>query len=175
VSSPNLDPTLLDQNQILQRAFDEDNDRLRVDATVTATLGETKITDGSKDATITTSAGKNGLDVNVINDLVLDIDQATDSIKIGDGTNLVTTSAGSGSKRGLDVNVINTSAGLREQILGADDVQETLTWANFNSSNERVTQIVYVSASVGHTATKVFNYSPVNGAYQLNSVTWSVT
>ena len=32
--------TQLDQNQILQRVFDEANDQLRVDATVTASIGE---------------------------------------------------------------------------------------------------------------------------------------
>lgn len=36
------------------------------------------------------------------------VDQANDSIKIGDGTNLITSSSAAGSKRGLDVNVVNS-------------------------------------------------------------------
>lgn len=58
--SLNPHPTLLDQNQILQRSFDETADRLRVDAEVTANIS------GAQEVIIT------------------DID---DSIKIGNGNN----------------------------------------------------------------------------------------
>jgi hypothetical protein len=51
-------PSKLDADQVLRRAYDEDENRLRVDAEVTATIGE----------------------VSVI------IDDTSDSIKIGDGT-----------------------------------------------------------------------------------------
>lgn len=36
------------------------------------------------------------------------VDQANDSIKLGDGTNLITSSAAPGSKHGLDVNIVNS-------------------------------------------------------------------
>lgn len=40
---PNAPYTRLDQNQILQRVFEEDDDQLRVNATVTATIGDVVI------------------------------------------------------------------------------------------------------------------------------------
>lgn len=85
-------PTIskLDANQVLQHAYDDANQRLRVDAEVTATIGEVECL----------------------------IDQSNDSIKIGDGTNLITATT-VGPDVGLDVNVIGgvvtgnfTSSGL---------------------------------------------------------------
>ncbi len=72
----NPNPSKLDQQQILQRVLDGDNDRLRVDAAVSATVSDITVVmdaatdsvaigDGVKEATITTVAGKNSLDVNV--------------------------------------------------------------------------------------------------------------
>lgn len=73
----------LDQTQIMQRAFDEAADKLRVDASVSiaSISGDVAVeidaadgdniaianADGSKKASITTVDAKNGLDVNVIN------------------------------------------------------------------------------------------------------------
>lgn len=70
----------LDQTQILQRAFDESTDKLRVDSSVSITsiTGDVAveidaadgdniaISDGVNQATITPVGPKNGLDVNVI-------------------------------------------------------------------------------------------------------------
>ena len=85
---PNAPYTDLDQNHILQRVFDESGDKLRVDANVTIGAGE------------------------------LVISQVDDSIRIGDGTNLVTTTSDTHGHVGLDVNLLNavidfTSSGLR--------------------------------------------------------------
>ena len=66
----NPNPSQLDQQQILKREFESSDDRLRVDAQITATLVDTKITDGVIDATITTVAAKNGLDVNIVNNSI---------------------------------------------------------------------------------------------------------
>lgn len=76
----NPTPSLLDQQQIIQRAFDGDTDRLRVDSLTT----------------IEPPVG--GLEVN--------INQENDSIALGDGTQLITAS-NVDSKVGLDVNVLN--------------------------------------------------------------------
>jgi hypothetical protein len=103
---PNAPYTGLDFAQVLRQAFDESSDRLRVDATVTASIGEVKITDGTNDATLTNVSGKYGLDVNILNDISLTISHTDDSIRLGDGTNLITSTA-VGPKQGLDVNVIN--------------------------------------------------------------------
>lgn len=71
-------PSKYDVSQIIKRVYDEDNGRLRTDATIS---GDVIISD-------------------------LNIDQATDSIRIGDGTNLITATQ-DGAKTGLDVNVLN--------------------------------------------------------------------
>lgn len=79
----NPNRSLLDQQQILQRAFDEANDKLRVDSSVSVTsiTGDVVVdidaatgdniaianADGSKKVTVSTFSGKEGLDVNIIN------------------------------------------------------------------------------------------------------------
>jgi hypothetical protein len=73
-------PSDLDPNQILQRLFDIETGRLRTDTTVSVEPGTTELV----------------------------IDHGDDSIKLGDGTNLVTTTQ-SGSKVGLDVSIVNDS------------------------------------------------------------------
>jgi hypothetical protein len=103
---PNAPYTKLDSSQVIQQVFDESTDRLRVDATVTASIGDVKITDGTNDATITQVGPKYGLDVNVLNDIFVDISHTDDSIRLGDGVNLITSTT-IGPKQGLDVNVAN--------------------------------------------------------------------
>jgi len=74
--------TNLDFSQVLQRAFDESTDRLKVDTQAT---------------------------INVEGGIVeVAVDQTTDSIKIGDGTNLVGTTNDSGT-RGFNSHLTNTS------------------------------------------------------------------
>lgn len=89
--------TQLDANQVLQQVFDETKDRLRVDteATITAT-GQVEVA----------------------------IDQSDDSIRIGDGINLVTATI-LGSTVALDVNIANDSLNI-----GADGVYNGSTNPN---------------------------------------------
>lgn len=77
-ANPNYRPSDLDANQVLQHAFDESECRLRVDAQF--------------------SAGGGAIDVN--------IDHTNDSIRLGDGTNFLTSTT-IGPDVGLDVNLIN--------------------------------------------------------------------
>ena len=77
-ANPNYRPSDLDANQVLQHAFDETECRLRVDATF--------------------NAGGGGIDVN--------IDHTNDSIRLGDGTNFLTSTT-IGPDVALDVNLIN--------------------------------------------------------------------
>lgn len=74
----NPNPSLLDPGQIIKRAFDESEDRIRVDANITTTIG------GTQEVLIS---------------------QVDDSIRIGDGVDLVTTTAVGGDV-GLDVNIL---------------------------------------------------------------------
>lgn len=80
-SNPNR--SLLDQNAIFQRSFDETTDRIRTDASVTVSAITAEVSveidaadgdniaianeDGSKKVTITTDGAKNALDVSIIN------------------------------------------------------------------------------------------------------------
>lgn len=89
--------TKLDFEQVIRRVYDEPENRLRVEAEVTATIGtvEVAIDAASGDnISIASQDGSNSLVVNSdgsINTTITDItlDQATDSIAIGDGTTLV--------------------------------------------------------------------------------------
>jgi hypothetical protein len=71
-------PSLLDFTQILQRVFDEANGRLRTDAQATVVAGSLEVI----------------------------ISHTDDSIRLGDGTSLITATT-VGPKVGLDVNVVN--------------------------------------------------------------------
>ena len=75
---PGFPYTHLSASQVLQQSFDETKDRLRVDATATIESGT----------------------FNII------LTHQEDSIRLGDGTNFITSTAVSG-KNGLDVNVLN--------------------------------------------------------------------
>jgi hypothetical protein len=92
MADPNPTPSLLDSRQIFQRAFDESNDRLRTDTVVNANFtGEMMVdvrasdgdsvlvSDGTKNAGVTTVNGQNGLDVNVLNNIGV----ATAGLKTG--------------------------------------------------------------------------------------------
>lgn len=85
---PNVPYTLLDQNQILQRVFDETTDKLRVDTAVSVVMGQAEVL----------------------------ITQADDSIRLGDGTNLVTATI-VGGDTGLDINVLNLPPGAATSVL----------------------------------------------------------
>lgn len=81
---PNAPYTQLSANQCIQQAFDESQDKLRVDASVSVTqiVGEVSVEidaadgdnialaspDGSKKVTVTTVGSSNALDVNIVGD-----------------------------------------------------------------------------------------------------------
>lgn len=90
MSGPNAPYTALDANQVIKNVYDETNDRLRTDATLTV---------GSATIEVSTS-------------------HVDDSIRLGDGTNL-TTATVVGPKVGLDVNIINSAGLATETTLSA--------------------------------------------------------
>lgn len=73
----NPNPSLLDPGQIIKRSFDGANDRIRVDAAVSMTVGDQEVV----------------------------ITHEDDSIRLGDGVDLVTTTT-VGPDVGLDVNIL---------------------------------------------------------------------
>lgn len=87
--------TKLDADQVIRRSYDEPNNRLRVDAQVSATIGSVDvIIDAATGDNIAISDGTNTLainpdgtiDVNVSN---IVISHTNDSIKVGDGTDFL--------------------------------------------------------------------------------------
>lgn len=109
-------PSPLDGNQVLQHAFDDANGRLRTDATLvasdvtvdvelTADNDAVRIEDPDTGAHVKVEAD-GSINVNV-DDIEIDISHTTDSIRLGDGTNYITSTPAPGSKNGLDVNVLN--------------------------------------------------------------------
>lgn len=104
----------LDANQVLRQSYDDSNQRLRVGAEVTATIGQVEVAidaSGGDSIAIADPAGTNyllpnpdgSLNVN-ISDIA--ISHTTDSISVGDGTNLLDVNP-NGS-----INVVLTGSGL---------------------------------------------------------------
>jgi len=95
----------LNLENIIKKVFDETTDSLRTTATLTAPPGglDVRITDGIDTVAVNSDGSIN---VNPGNLVISHID---DSIRIGDGTNLITSTLAFG-KQGLDVNIINPSA-----------------------------------------------------------------
>jgi hypothetical protein len=104
----------LDANQVLRLSYDQENNRLRVAATVVASIGEIDVhidSASGDNISIASADGHNQLTVNPdgsINTNITNItlNQATDSIAIGDGVNLI--------KINLDgsINAVIQSSGL---------------------------------------------------------------
>lgn len=106
----NANRSQLDQTQILQRAFEENNDRLRVSADIAIDSATILVeTDYSTDSMAIGDPVTNNL-LKINNDGSIDanvsVSHTNDSIRLGDGTNLITSTNVSG-KQGLDVNVIS--------------------------------------------------------------------
>lgn len=79
-------PSQLDGNQVLQGAFDDATGKLRVDATVSAVIGDVKITDNDGDDLQINPDGS--LNVSLTGSTAIEIDAADgDNIAISDGTN----------------------------------------------------------------------------------------
>jgi hypothetical protein len=83
----------LDGNQVLRSVYDVDSNRLRTDAVINVDIGGVEVV----------------------------IDQDTDSIRIGDGTDLVTATT-VGADVGLDVNIINNDLDIRNLNASQDNV-----------------------------------------------------
>ena len=65
---------------------------------------------------------------------------------------------------------------IKNQILDAEDRQQSITYADFGTKNERVTQIDYSSVTISNSvlARKTFNYTLISGKYRLDSINWDI-
>jgi hypothetical protein len=108
-----------DANSCIRKAFDDTTEKLNVNATVTASIGEVECI----------------------------IDQASDSIRIGDGTTLTTVTT-VGPKSGLDVNIINTNIPLP---LGAalESKQDTGNTSLASIDSKLISTIAGIKVDIG--------------------------
>lgn len=62
----------------------------------------------------------------------------------------------------------------KQQVLTAHDLSAAYTWLDFGTKNERVSTIVYTSATfAGVTITRTFSYTLVGTNYRLDSEAWT--
>jgi len=101
--------TKLDMEQVIKRSFDEPNDRLRVDAEITASIADVNvIIDAASGDNIKISDGVDDLAINPDGSINANValDHTQDSVALGNGTALLSSTT-AGSKVGLDVNMLN--------------------------------------------------------------------
>jgi hypothetical protein len=80
-----------------------------------------------------------------------------------------------GQAGGTEFTFVNN---VRQQILSAKDREQTFTWVDFGTKNQRVTQMVYTAPSIGvgagFTAVKDLSYTLTSGSYRLDDIIWSI-
>ena len=119
-----------------------------------------------------------------------------DNVAIGNGTNIAQVNASSellvkdtdlvnslnsgvilsgtddGTLTGVKYPLVNN---IRQQILAAEDRQQDITYADFGTKNQRITQIDYSSAKIGSfVARKTISYTLVGTKYRRDSIDWSI-
>lgn len=77
-----------------------------------------------------------------------------------------------GTKTGTKYGFVNN---LRQQILASHDREQLITYADFGTKNQRITQVDYVSVTFpGVTARKTITYTLVGNLYRRDSIDWSI-
>jgi hypothetical protein len=167
---PNPLNTKLDANQVLIRSYDEPNNRLRVDAQVTSSIGTVDVViDAASGDNIKISDGVDTLSINPDGSINVNITDLTilhtnDSVALGNGVDKLVTVTTVGPKNGLDVNVINSTPNnlndgygnpITSTTLGSNQVLHTLTpdsvssVGTFNSLNSNISLEVTGLVSIG--------------------------
>lgn len=133
--------TKLDADQVIRQAFDETTDRLRVDAEVTATVG----------------------------DMELNIDHTTDSVKVGDGTDLLAINP-DGS---IDVNVLGSGSSSTATVTSVASSASNVTLLSANAARLGVsiyndsTQVLYIKLGTTASSTSFTVQLTSNGVYEV--------
>lgn len=102
--------TKLDANQVLIRSYDETENRLRVDAEVTATIGSVDVViDSASGDNIAISDGTHTLEINPDGSINTntEIVHTLDSVALGNGVDKLATITTVGPSNALDVNIVN--------------------------------------------------------------------
>lgn len=77
-----------------------------------------------------------------------------------------------GTKTGTKYGYVNN---LRQQILSTHDREQDITYADFGTKNQRVTQVDYNSLTFpGFIARKQISYTLVGNFYRLDSINWTI-
>lgn len=115
--------TKLDGNQVLKQSYDDASNRIRVDAAISATLGEVVIKDPQGDHLNVNPDGS--INTNIVSPLAIEIDAADgDNIAISDGVDTMAVN----NDGSINVNVLNSaSSGI---LPGGLQGNLTLTTAN---------------------------------------------
>lgn len=200
----------LDFGNVIKQVYDPPTESLKVLATISigsisvdldAATDSVRLGDGVLLNTLTSVGGKNALDVNIAGgDLAIIMSHTEDSVRLGDGSDFFTSSS-IGSKLGLDVNIIGspvitldepiftsgtdtgTTSGneygfvynQRQQILAAHDREQAITYADFGTKDQRITQIDYTSPTFpGITVSKIITYTLISGKYRRDNIEWQV-
>lgn len=89
---------------------------------------------------------------------------------IGDS---ITSGTVDGTPTGTERTFVNNK---KQQVLSAHDLVAAYTWLNFGTKQERVSTIIYTSATFpGDTITRTFAYTLVGTNYRLDSETWTAS
>jgi len=98
------------------------------------------------------------------------------NINIGDLNASKDDVAIAGTENGLSNGVVRHFVNnQRLQILAAHDRQQSISYSDFGTKNQRITYIVYTSATFpGVSAVKTINYTLVSGKYRRDSIDWSI-
>lgn len=115
----------------------------------------------------------NSLSVTIASDQpVIDVDVSLDAFTLLDPDNVQIVGSIDGSKTGAKYGFVNN---VRQQILAAHDRQQAITYADFGTKDQRVTQIDYTSATFpGTIARKVLSYTLVGTKYRRDSINWVI-
>ena len=83
----------------------------------------------------------------------------------------ITSGTVDGTSTGNERTFVNNK---KQQILSAHDLVAAYTWLNFGTKQERVSTIIYTSATFpGDIITRTFAYTLVGTNYRLDSETWT--
>ena len=130
------------------------------------------INDKQKDSLIEMPSGS-GLTarrVTVVNDVSDPIPVSVSSLSVTITGDAITSGTVDGTATGTERTFVNNR---KNQVLSSHDLAVAYTWLDFGTKDERVSSIVYTSATfVGVTVTRTFTYSLVGTKYRLDSESW---
>jgi hypothetical protein len=125
--------TKLDADQVIRRVYDETENKLRVDAEVTAVIGVVEViidAAGGDNIAIASADGSNFLTVNpdgsINTNTTVELNAATDSVKVGDGVDTLEINT-DGSINTVDAQANAKLTDIDSKLAGTLDTNDTVT------------------------------------------------